>query len=162
MQAEIAHPDARVLFAHLDEGPFMSGADRGYWRSILVMWPHVLIAVSAAPRPNSPQEYVLRFDCSNYPQAAPTARPWDVERNAPLTPARWPTGRDRVAKVFRPDWKGGECLYLPCDRIALEGHDAWHKQHPHLIWTAASDITLYLGAVHELLNSSDYTGVRSA
>jgi hypothetical protein len=53
-------------------------------------------------------------------------------------------------------------LYLPCDRLSIEGHDAWRTQYPAMNWISTSDITLYLGIVYELLNSSDYTGPRGA
>ncbi len=154
-------PAERALRADLDRGPFQSGVDRGKWRLLRVEWPHVQIAVSAAPD-RGPKEYVLRMECSNYPQSAPTVGLWDPQLDAPLPPERWPTGTTRVPPVFNPAWKDGTCLYLPCDRISFEGHDAWRTQHPEKIWSATSDITLYLRIVYELLNSSDYTGTRSA
>jgi hypothetical protein len=154
-------PDENVFQAHLLDGPFLNGVDRGKWRCISIEWPFVLIAVSAAPRDRSPNEFVFRFRCDNYPQEAPTAQPWDLEQNIALEARRWPGGRSRVPAAFRPEWKDGQCLYLPCDRIAYPGHDGWNSQHPQLIWKASSDITLYLEVVYELLNSSDYTGPRS-
>lgn len=152
--------DEQVLRAHLARGPFQSGVDRGRWHLIVIEWPFVRIAVSAAARANGPAEYFFRFECRGYPQQAPTAQPWDEERNAPLDPTRWPAGVNRVSFVFRPDWKSGMCLYLPCDRESFAGHDAWRTQHPQWTWTPTSDITLYLRAIHELLTSSDYTGPR--
>ena len=155
-------PDERVLRAHVQAGPFQSGADRGRWRLLSISWPYAVIAVAAAPRPGAPDEYALRFDLAGYPQSAPTARPWDTDQDAPLPPARWPHGRSRVPQVFRPDWQGGSALYLPCDRVSFQGHDAWQQQHPDLLWKPTHDITHYLGIVHELLISSDYSGVRGA
>ena len=35
-----------------------------------------------------------------------------------------------VSAVFRPDWKHGQCLYLPCDRMSIEGHDNWRTNIP--------------------------------
>jgi hypothetical protein len=159
--AEPVSPAERALRADLERGPFQSGVDRGKWRLLLVEWPHVQIAVSASAD-CGPTEYVLRFECSNYPQSAPTARLWDPERGAPLAPDWWPTGTKRAPLAFNPEWKEGTCLYLPCDRISFVGHEAWRTQHPEMIWSATSEITLYLRIVHELLNSSDYTGPRSA
>jgi hypothetical protein len=153
-------PDEGMFRAHLESGPFLSGADRGRWRLIEITWPYTVVGVSAAARENGPLEYVFRFECSNYPQSPPTAQPWDLEYGVPLAPARWPGGRSRVPAAFRPDWKGGQCLYLPCDRVSIEGHDAWRTQHPAMNWTSTSDITLYLDILYELLNSSDYTGAR--
>ncbi len=125
-------------------------------------WPVVYIAVAAAERVGSPPEWWFRFDCSGYPQQPPTARPWDAEANQPLPARRWPTGRSRVPAVFRPDWKDGTCLYLPCDRIAAAGHENWRTEHPSLIWSPGRGVVLYLEELHALLNSSDYTGVRNA
>ena len=162
MVTTVLSPDTQAFRAHLDEGPFRLGETRGYWRLIAIDWPLADIAVQAARREHAPTEYVFRFDLTNYPQAAPTARPWDLERNTSLAPAHWPAGRQRVPKVFNPGWKDGSCLYLPCDRISIEGHHEWPKVFADLIWKPnTSDITLYLGAIHDLLNGSDYTGTLS-
>ena len=161
--SESSKPDERALRAHIAAGPFQSGVDRGWWRLITIEWPYVIIAVSATPQEKWPSEYDFRFECSNYPQDPATAQPWDLDRNAPLDSSKWPTGRLRIPLAFNPGWKGGQCLYLPCDRLSIEGHAGWVNQHPHMIWKAnSSDITLYLGILHDLLNSSDYTGPRSA
>lgn len=152
--------DEECFHSHLEQGPFVSGVDRARWRLIEVAWPCAILGISAAPRGQSPSEYGLRFQLSNYPQVAPTARLWDLSRNQPLPPPEWPGGRLRIPAAFNPGWKGGECLYLPCDRCALEGHDVWRTQHPDMIWSPTDDITKYLRIVHELLNSSDYTGRR--
>ena len=153
--------DERVFRAHLQAGPFQNGVARGKWRLVDINWPYALIAVTAAPRSGAPSAYVVRFDLAGYPQSEPTARPWDSERDAPLPEGFWPAGRTRVPSVFRPDWQGGTALYLPCDRVSIQGHDGWRTQHPHMLWKPTGDITQYLEIVHELLTSSDYTGVRS-
>ena len=154
--------DERVFMDDIEKGPFQSGVARGRWRLISVTWPYAIIAVSAAPRANSPGEFFLRFDLRNYPQSPPTARPWDIEQDAPLADSKRPHGASRVPKAFRTDWKEGTALYIPCDRVAIEGHDGWRTQHPSMIWNPVEGITLYLRVVHELLNSSDYTGIRSS
>lgn len=154
--------DERVFRAHLQAGPFQSGVDRGRWRLLSIDWPYAVIAVAAAPRQDAPEEYALRFHLAGYPQAAPTAGPWDSEANGPLPAARWPQGRSRVPFAFRPGWQGGTALYLPCDRVSIQGHDAWRTQHPHMVWRPTGDITQYLEIVHELLTSNDYTGTRGA
>ncbi|MGI8546811.1 MAG: DUF7665 family protein [Gemmatimonadaceae bacterium] len=153
-------PDERAFRLHVGGGAFLRGVVRGRWRLLSIAWPYALIAVRAADREHGPRELVLRFELSNYPNTTPTAAPWDAERNAPLDPARWPTGRSRVAAAFNPGWNS-QALYLPCDRRAIAGHDAWRTQHPAMIWSPSGDITQYLRIVHELLNSSDYTGPRS-
>ena len=153
--------DEKVFRTHLEEGPFQSGCDRGRWRVLALNWPHALIAILAAARDSSSQaEYALRFECTDYPQAPPTAQPWDAERDVPLPFTRWPSETRRVSLAFNPGWKGGQCLYLPCDRLSIRGHGAWMTQHPSMIWSPANDITQYLRIVHDLLNSSDYTGTR--
>ena len=158
----VTHPDERVFRVHLEGGPFQSGIDRGRWRLIAITWPCVVIAVSAAVREGAPAEYALRFDCGNYPNVAPTARFWDAENDRPLPLGQRPWGTGRVALAFRIDWKGDRCLYLPCDREALSGHDGWRTQYPWMIWHASSDITLYLWILYDLLHSRDYTGMRGA
>jgi hypothetical protein len=154
--------DECVFLDHIKKGPFQSGVARQRWRLISIDWPYAIITISAATRPNAPSEYALRFDLQNYPQSAPTAKPWNMELNTPLEEGKRPHGVSRVPKAFRTDWKNGLALYLPCDREAIEGHDAWRTQHPAMIWDPNEGITLYLRIVHELLNSSDYTGIRSS
>jgi hypothetical protein len=150
-------PAERTFRAHVEAAPFRSGAARGKWRLVALQWPHAVIAVSAAERKGAPDEYGLRFELSGYPHEAPTALPWDLETDQPLAADRRPTGPRRVSKAFRTDWNAGQCLYLPCDRGAMPGHDAWRMQFPHYWWTPDKDITHYLSIVHELLNSADYS-----
>ena len=152
--------DEKVFRIHLEEGQFQSGCDRGRWRLLTLNWPYAVIAIQAAARDSSPAEYALRFECTDYPQAPPTAQPWDALLGVPLPFARWPSGTRRVPLAFNPGWRNGQCLYLPCDRLSIEGHDVWRTQHPSMIWSPESDITLYLRIVHDLLNSSDYSGTR--
>ena len=152
--------DEKVFRTHLEEGPFQSGCDRGRWRLLSLNWPHALIGIQAAVLDGGPVEYVLRFECTNYPHTPPTARLWDAEKDVPLPFTHWPSGTRRVPLAFNPGWKKGQCLYLPCDRLSIEGHDVWKTQHPSLIWSSAGDITQYLRIVHDLLNSSDYSGTR--
>jgi hypothetical protein len=151
-------PDEQTLRRHLEAGRFRSAVAAGWWRLVSIEWPHTVIAVTA----RDGAEYAFRFECSNYPRTAATAQPWDVERNAPLAHGRWPTGRSRVPMAFNPAWKGGTCLYLPCDRLSIDGHQNWVTQHPALLWDSEKGICKYLGIIHELLNSSDYGGRHAA
>ncbi len=151
-------PDEKALRADLESGRFLAGAARKRWRLVAIEWPVALIAVSA----RDGQEYLLRFDCSGYPQNSPTARLWDAERNAPLEFAVWPKGGGRITAVFRNDWKAGTALYLPCDRTAIEGHDNWRTEHPSKIWNPSKGITQYVEIVHELLQSRDYVARAAA
>ena len=162
MSATNMTPDERALRADLDAGAFQLGAIAGRWRLESIKWPEVFIVVQAEPRTGAPNEYGFRFDCTNYPQEAPTARPWDIESNAPLAFPRWPAGTSRIPAIFKPDWKEGTCLYLPCDRTSAAGHDNWRTDYASLQWSQAKGIALYLNELHSLLTSSDYTGVRNA
>jgi len=152
-------PDERQFRADLQGGAFLRGVARGRWRLVKTAWPHAIIAVAAAERAASPTEFGFRFELTNYPQDAPTAQPWDVVGDRPLEPTRWPTGRSRVIAAFNPG-VNAKAIYIPCDRVAIQGHDAWRAQHVSMIWSPAGDITQYLRVLHELLNSGDYTGAR--
>jgi hypothetical protein len=145
-------PDEKALCADLESGRFLAGEARKRWRVLCLEWPILQVGVVA----RDGHEYALRFDCSGYPQNAPTGRLWDANKNAPLDQSLWPKGGGRVAAVFRSDWKNGVALYLPCDRTAIEGHDNWRTQYPSMIWNPSKGITQYLEIVHELLQSRDY------
>jgi hypothetical protein len=151
-------PDERVLRLHLESGRFRSGAARGWWRFVDLRWPHTVIAITACDG----VEYGMRFHCVNYPRTPVTGQPWDLAAGKPLPPKLWPGGRGRVPLAFNPDWKNGTCLYLPCDRQSIEGHDNWRNEHPALLWDPEKGLCKYLGIVHELLNSTDYGGRRAA
>lgn len=160
---EVAHqlPDERSLRADVAAGPFQLGVCQGRWKLGAIEWPFTFIAITSGERPNAPAEWWFRFDCSGYPDQAPTAIPWDEAAKQPLPGSRWPGGRSRIPAVFRPDWQNGRCLYLPCDRIAAAGHEKWRNDHPSLIWSPARGIVMYVQELYALLNSSDYTGVRN-
>src|SRR5437867_1706046 len=128
---------------HVAGGAFLRGQVRGRWRLVRITWPHAVIAVSAAQRAGSPSEYGFRFELTNYAQVPPTAQPWDLAQDQALAPTRWPTGRSRLAAAFNPGWNLN-AIYIPCDRLAIQGHDGWRTQHPSLIWRPTSDITQYL------------------
>lgn len=154
----ITSPAELALRRDLAAGRFVSGVAAGRWRLERLGFPHALIGVRAADG----TEYGLRFECTNYPRLAVTAQPWNFTTDAPLERALWPAGTARIPLAFNPDWKGGCCLYLPCDRQSIEGHDAWLTQHPALVWEPDKGICKYLGILHQLLNSGDYLGRRAA
>lgn len=161
MSVAFIAPDQRSLMADLAGGSFLLGHHKGRWHLREVSWPNVIIEVAAAPRPRSPDSYCFRFECSGYPQTAPTSCPWDASKNGPLSFGDWPTGKARVPAVFRTDWMAGTCLYIPCDRASFVGHPNWLQEHADLIWRPEDGIPQFLQALHELLNSDDYTGVRN-
>lgn len=155
-------PDQQLLDLDLAAVDFRCGEIEGRWRHVRTAWPYVVIAVSAAERSGAPTEFGFRFECAGYRQTAVTAQPWDIDANAPLPASRWPAGRSIIPSVFRPDWKNGLCLYLPCDRLSIEGHDQWRHEHPSRLWQPARGIICYLEQLYDLLSQSDYTGARSA
>lgn len=155
-------PDRVLLEQDLAAPEIRCGEIEGRWRYVTTCWPHVILGVSAPPRPNSPLEYGFRFECSGYRQIPVTAQPWSLAAEAPLQRAQWPTGGSIVRSVFRPDWKQGHCLYLPCDRMSIEGHDNWRNEHPSRLWQPARGIICYLEQLHELFYQSDYSGIAGA
>ena len=147
-------PDERALLADILKPGFRLGELEGRWLLRRIIWPHVLIGVTAVDGTS----YVLRFNCTGYPQTPPTAGPWDLERDTILPFDRWPRSKGgRVGSVFRTDWKNGTALYLPCDREAIAGHDNWRTEMPSKIWRPQEGLIQYLELVHELLNCADYT-----
>jgi hypothetical protein len=153
-------PDRVLIEQDLAAPQFRCGEIEGRWRHLATIWPYVTIAVSAPERPRSPAEFGFRFECSGYRQIPVTGQPWDISANTPLAAARWPTGPVMVAAVFRPDWKQGRCLYLPCDRMSIEGHENWRNEHPNRIWQPARGIICYVEQIYELFHQSDYSGIR--
>ena len=155
----IKPPDQFALKEDLAAPIFRCGEIEGRWQHIATVWPHTTIGVSAAERCNAPSEYVFRFECTGYRQSPVTCQPWDGAENRPLAAKDWPAGKDLIPSIFRPNWKGGTCLYLPCDRISIESHQDWIHQHPSRLWDPGRGIICYLEQLYELLNESDYTGV---
>ena len=70
----ILPPDRAMLEQDLAAPEFRCGEIDGRWRKVLISWPHVVLAVSAPLRPNSPAEYGFRFECSGY-RHRPANRP---------------------------------------------------------------------------------------
>jgi hypothetical protein len=154
------NPDERAFRQHIAAGRFQAHVDLGAWRVVDDSWPRPIISVAAAPRVAAPDEVALRFTLDGYPVTAPTAQPWDVTTGTPLRPELWPTG-GRVAMAFNPSWNTN-AIYIPCDRLAIANHDQWRERYAAYVWDPTKDIVDYLSVVHELLHSSDYTGVRQA
>lgn len=157
MEANLS-PEQAVFRAHLAGGRFLSGVAAGRWRAVFVAWPYAVFGVRAADG----AEYGLRFECNDYPRTAATARPWDIEKDAPLADGMWPGGGPCIALAFNPSWKNGACLYLPCDQQSIEGHTNWLNEHPSLLWDPALGVVHYLRIVYDLLNCSEYGGRRAA
>ena len=128
-------PNETLLREHLSGGAFRAAVHGGRWRVVgEIMWPNVILAVTAAAHPNGPREFALRFDMTDYAQRAPTSTPWDCEEGASLSAAKRPKG-ERVGHVFRTDWKDGVALYAAYDRVALEDHGDWPQKYAQTAWT---------------------------
>jgi len=153
-------PDAALFNQHVNDADFQSGIDSGMWGIQdhdpgYPAWPNVVIWVQAAPKSECPDKYFFKFNLSGYSATAPTACPWDVVTNTRLENSLWPKGSQFVSKTFNYNWKP-HALYAPCDRVAMEGHEAWKTEFPELWWQPTFKITVYLNFLHRLLNSSDY------
>lgn len=138
------------LVNHMNSGRFLAGVAKGRWQLIDLKWPYVFIEVEAVDG----RHFTLRFECTGYPDNAPTATLWDLVSGQQLAVARWPRG-GRVSSVFNPSWKGGAALYLPCDRESIQGHSNWHSEHPWLIWNPQRGLLQYIEAVCEILQSKE-------
>jgi hypothetical protein len=147
-------PDERAFAADVGKPAFRMAEAEGRWKLLSTKWPVALIQVAA----KDGRQFVLRFACDGYPEQPPTARPWDFDKDSALATEAWPKGKGgRVSAVFRTDWKDGTALYLPCDRVALPGHDNWRTDTPTKIWRPKDGIIQYLELVHELLHCRDYS-----
>ncbi|WP_426129691.1 DUF7665 family protein [Pararhizobium sp. PWRC1-1] len=155
-------PDRILLERDLAAPEFRCGEFEDRWKVVVLSWPHVLIAVPAPPCGTAPTSYGFRFECSGYRQTPVTAQPWNIAAGKPLDADGWPTGSSQVVAVFRPDWRNGECLYIPCDRFSIEGHDNWRTEHPSRLWNPERGIIGYLEQIYDLFHQSDYSGIRGA
>ncbi len=159
-------PAARqALEEDLAGAEFRVGLVEGRWglpdadlEPILPPWPAVVLWVAAAARETAPDRFYVRLDCTGYPTAAPTGTFWDPSSGETLSHEKRPKGRDRVARVFRTDWNGGNAFYHPYDRATAD-HAAWPRDYPALIWSRDHTIVDFLTVIHGLLNCSEYTGV---
>lgn len=160
MEAALEHqmtPDELAFREHVAGAEFQAGIDAGRWRLLTVTWPTATIAVGAAPRPDSPAEFFFRFELTGYPAGA-TACPIDIKTGQTLPAAMRPKG-EIVGHAFRLDWHEGRVLYVPWDRLSIEGHPAWLMKHAGKLWSEEVGILSYLRPTHELLNCEDYFGV---
>lgn len=152
-------PDERALRSDLASGGFRAGEAAGRWRLVDIAWPHVTVAITAGSRPDSPGEFVVRFECTGYPHTAPTGSIWDLETDASMPADRRPKG-EHAAKLFRADgWQGGTAMYAPWDRAGLRAHPDWAQKYPLSAWNPTRTLTFIVDNVHEVLNADDYLGV---
>lgn len=151
-------PDEAAFSQHLTLAKYVHGEVQGKWHEVNRNWPFSIFEIPATRPDGTKDSYCFRFDLANYPQSAPTACPWSLTSNTPLPPNQWPGGT-LIEAAFAPGWNPG-ALYLPCDRIAMQGHERWRNEHPNLWWTPEKTIALYLNELYDLLNHRDYRGPR--
>lgn len=145
-------PDEQYLRADLGSARFLSGEDRNRWKLKKLEWSFLYVNITA----RDGREFTLRLNCSGFPSSAPTGTFWDLSTNNRLAFDKWPQGGERIQLAFKPSWKNGNALYIPCDRETFVGHEKWAVQYPQLIWKPTKGICHYLEIVHELLQSRDY------
>jgi hypothetical protein len=136
---------------HLNSPEYESGEIEGRWGVLTngngPNWPISILWIKSLTE----GVFNFKFDFSDYPNLAPTAVIWDVENQRPLAPEIRPKAKKRAVQVFK-NW-GKECNYLPCDRMAFEGHPAWPQEHSSLIWNPRTDtFQKYLNEVYQILN----------
>lgn len=145
-------PDAIALRQFFDSARFRSGVCRGKWRLVKLEFPIALVEV----RCPDGRWLGMRFECTGYPHSLPNGVPWDCGAGTRLTDERWPRGQ-RISPVFNPGWKGGNALYIPCDRESIIGHDQWLQDHPELVWDPSRGLEVYLEGILSVLDSPDFS-----
>ncbi|WP_449369382.1 DUF7665 family protein [Undibacterium arcticum] len=156
----------RLLEADLERAEFRIGVSKGQWSLAWEVsktgWPYVYTRVQAAPRANSPEQMLVRWDVDGYGIQSPTGAFWDEEANNFLVPEKWPKGRPKspVEGVFRvTGWAApGRGFYHPFDRQARLNHHDWPTQNPQYVWTEQNTLTDFISLVHRWLNCEDYLG----
>lgn len=147
-------PDEKILNEHLTGVEFRLGVEDNKWDIVesTLDWPKRIFWIeSSLPIPGKDKYYFL-FDLDSYPNQAPTSVPWDVDKNYKLEFSQWPKGNERINMAFNSGWNNGSALYLPCDRLAMPGHEAWRQQSPNLWWTPEKTIVHYLRIIYGYLN----------
>ena len=153
---------ARLLDADLASTHVELGVHRGWWSIDTVEFPTVVASFAVPVTLYAPGRLTLHVDCTDFPQQAPTAYPIDPVTGAILAPGSRPT-HGRCAMTFRSDWEGGRALYLPVDRVALNGHPNWRQEHPHEVWDPARGIVQFLRLVRrDLIEDPDASAVDAA
>lgn len=153
----------RLLVADLASAAFRAGLLRGDWALCEpaegMAWPYLYTYVTAASRPNSPNQWLVRWDATNYGSGPITGGFWDFSGKTFLAKEKWPKARagSVVASVFKTDgWAApGQGFYHPWDRTALFGH-TWSD--PVWMWKPQITIVEYNAQFHRWLISEDYLG----
>jgi hypothetical protein len=153
----------RLLVSDLAGAGFRAGELRGDWTLIgaaqEISWPYVFTLVRAAARQNCPEQWLVRWDATNYGSAPLTGGFWDADTASFLAKEKWPRGRQGsvIASVFKIEgWAApGQGFYHPWDRTALANH-SWTD--PRWAWKPELTLADYVAQFHRWLNSEDYLG----
>ncbi|MEM5387879.1 hypothetical protein VSR68_30455 [Paraburkholderia phymatum] len=151
----------RLLEAELTGGRFRAGVAGGRWALATpvsgLVWPYIDTWIAAAIRPNSPDQWLVRWNVDNYGSQASTGGFWDPGTGTFLVPEKWPKGRSgsTVASVFKvAGWAApGRGFYHHYDRLAIPGHP-WTKD----AWNPTVKLTDFITLVYRWLNCGDYLG----
>ena len=148
------NPDEKMLNEHLNGAEFQLGTEDEKWGLVetSIDWPKRIFWVQSSIPPLEQDRYYFLFDLENYPNTAPTSMPWDIELNKGLEFSKWPKGTERINAAFNHGWNNGTALYIPCDRIAMNGHETWRQQFPHVWWSSDKTIVHYLRTIYKYLN----------
>ncbi|MDO6435745.1 hypothetical protein Q4E93_34340 [Flavitalea sp. BT771] len=152
-------PDIAIFNQHMSGAGFQVGLDKGMWGvpdndPERPTWPYIIIWIKAAIKENAPDKFFFRFTLDGYPSNAPSACPWDNDKQVVLNISEWPKGGIVTTSIFKTGWP--IALYAPCDRLAIAGHANWEKEYPDLWWRSTDKIEKYLHFIHRNLNSADY------
>src|SRR5436190_10115102 len=93
-------PDQRLFEGDLCSAEFRDGVIQGRWGvpesgevPADLAWPFVILWITAAERPNSPDRFFVRLDVSGYRSVPPTGTFWDPTTKATMEFAKRPKGK---------------------------------------------------------------------
>lgn len=151
--------DEQAALEDLASARFADGVNRGKWRVVAqLIWPHAVIAVSAASRPNSPSEFHFRVDFDRYRDRGPSFIPWDSLNGHVLPVAMRPKG-GYLDQIFRQTWGDLDALYVPWDGATLERKQEWRNKYPSQTWNQTTDLAWTLQHLYDILHHGDYVGI---
>jgi hypothetical protein len=148
-------PDEAEVRKDLQSHWFNKGVALGRWRLVGLFFPELYIAVSAAPRPESPTAFLHKMNVEGFRAIGPTGQLWHGSADRPLSAAERPLG-EGAAPYFS---EFGPCLYHPIDRLSFVGGH-WANEYHDERWRADSHLTRYLEVLHAILNDPQYAGAR--
>lgn len=162
----VATTAQRLLAVDLQRADFRIGVSKNHWDIAHEIsegnWPYIFTWIQAAPRPNNPDRFLVRWNIDGYGSQPTTGAFWDKDANNFLQPNQWPKGRPGsvVESVFKvTGWAApGQGFYHPFDRQARNGHTNWPTNHPQYVWTEKNTLTDFISLIYRWLNCEDYYG----